>query len=253
MPNRNQQAEHTDHFTALSVADFYERLNRVRTGLGFDIAAYLPGAARYTRIKVENVHQVLSFFGLQDAADALRQSDGTSVPVEAYHALNKFLRNINYEQFQDLSDRWDRSWVIIGGAEPDEGEPHHDLQSFVEQAQEDPVVGRGLDANGLESLPADQIGSVLYVLLLWLTALPCQQTAKEEQARYRKRLRNKMGVLLSTGLENEFQNMVQKIMNDTMHQDLVKQRRPEYLQHGKNTGVSQENEHDLNHDVHLGK
>lgn len=240
-----QTTENTDHSSAFNVANFCDELEQIRDGIRLDRNALLPGREKTVSIKANDYASVLAFFGLGCVGDTLMNPARGEITKEAYIALQAFLRRVEFIQSDDLKRRWERSMQAMG-----EVDPEPSIDSVINRAQRDSIIAEGLKKYNIESLPKNDIKSILGVLLLWIAALPCANDAQEERSKFQAILKRKLHYMVNP---QEFRRAVSETLREAQLVEITKRSLPKSVDYSKEYAYSEVNESDLNNDKSLTK
>lgn len=218
----------------MTVAEFLNSLERIRTELMMDLGVYMPDGEKPVaigeRYKEGKVQGVLRFVALNELANMWGEPSPDKLPKTVFEKLNAFLGKNLFITSKDLETRWQKTLMHNQGVEDFPQEP---IKNAINEACKDKDRDKKELKNryGIEDFFEDSydcVGatrndvSIVYILaliLLWFTVLPCTEEAETERSNYRKRLQLKLKLLINP---SEFKEVLRAVYGDWVLNELRK-------------------------------
>ena len=201
----------------MTVADFLNKLERIRQTLRLEGCAFLPGGGRVA-INERDVQNLFRFFSLTGVAEVWPKKQPTKLGQNVFKKLNEFLIEIGGSTYESLHNRWTStmSWSLSESSCPENEKPveecikavvqndrdkdalkRHGIEEFLKTSYNVNVMGEKPQNVSIEDVT---IESILGVILLWFTALPCNQNTTKEREKYCTALEGMLKGLLDPNL-----------------------------------------------------
>lgn len=183
----------------ITMREFLERLECIRDKLNMEIGVYID-EAKSTRVKSGMIKNILSFFSLGTAADNWEFERSDQVTEVVYQCLNDFLSNPFLTVRRDLEKRWVATFLFYQeqyrdefGQQCKESVVKQCVEAVLSEFPDDQI----LKDYGTQKFEDGRIISILGMILLWLSALPCTKDAEDARNQYRENLKSKLKRLLA--------------------------------------------------------
>lgn len=190
MPSNNEYRNPAPSYE-ITMEEFRARLKCIKKGLHLRRGVYMgPGKANFDYFDDDEdwLIKVLRFFSLDKITDDWDVNRTMGLTETTYRQLDVYLSKRDSDIRRDLEDRWKASysdWKSI---------PENEFVKELVENLLDPVF----TAYGVPKLNDGRIISILGMILLWLSALPCTKDAEDARNQYRDNLKSKLKRLLGS-------------------------------------------------------
>ena len=182
----------------ITMEEFLRRLAYIGDKLNMLYGVYID-ETEPTPVSHDEINEILAFFSLGTVVDN-GKFERNQVTKAAYQNLNGFLSNSFLAVRRDLDNRWVDTFLHWKRNYPKKvAQPSNEsvVKQCVEAVLSEFPDDQVLKDYGTQKFEDGRIISILGMILLWLSALPCTKDAEDARNQYRDNLKSKLKRLLA--------------------------------------------------------